>query len=53
MPKYPANPTYVSGFHNSKNINGVDEKMNYLIIQYIAVAVSFSKTIYRIKINIS
>ena len=27
MPKYPQNPTYVSGFHNNKNINGVNDRV--------------------------
>lgn len=27
MPKYPANPTYVSGFHNNKNTNGVNDRV--------------------------
>lgn len=27
MPKYPANPTYISGFHNSKNTNGVNDRV--------------------------
>lgn len=27
MPTYPANPTFISGFYNSKKVNGVDDRV--------------------------